>query len=236
MTLTHNAWIKPGSLRARPAQVARSAPLGLIPLAERGQRESLLYVPRLYRFDEPCPLLVMVHGAHGEAGEWMNLFKHFADCNKLILLMPTSTSHTWDGDHGAEVARLDRALEYVFSRYAIDPERLAIGGFSDGASYALTLGLVNDDLFTHVIAFSPGGFSAAVRRRHRNIFISHGNQDAVLSVSDCGRQIVARLRKHGDEVEYLEFDGAHSVPLKVAHAAVVWFLAARKAVRPVELK
>ena len=74
----------------------------------------------------------------------MNLFKHFADCNKLILLMPNSTSHTWDGDHGAEVARLDRALEYVFSRYAIDPERLAIGGFSDGASYALTLGLVND--------------------------------------------------------------------------------------------
>jgi predicted esterase len=29
-------------------------------------------------------------------------------------------------------------------------------GFSDGASYALSLGLANGDLFTHVLGFSPG--------------------------------------------------------------------------------
>lgn len=39
---------------------------------------------------------------------------------------------------------------------AIDPAHVAIGGFSDGASCALSLGLVNGDLFTHVMAFSPG--------------------------------------------------------------------------------
>ncbi len=29
-------------------------------------------------------------------------------------------------------------------------------GFSDGASYALSLGVPNGDLFTHIVAFSPG--------------------------------------------------------------------------------
>ncbi len=38
----------------------------------------------------------------------------------------------------------------------MDAGRVGIGGFSDGASYALSLGLTNGDLFTHVLAFSPG--------------------------------------------------------------------------------
>jgi predicted esterase len=33
---------------------------------------------------------------------------------------------------------------------------LAVSGFSDGASYALSIGPANGDLFTHVMAFSPG--------------------------------------------------------------------------------
>lgn len=47
-------------------------------------------------------------------------------------------------------------LLQVLSNYAVDTTRLGVGGFSDGASYALSLGLTNGDLFTHVIAFSPG--------------------------------------------------------------------------------
>jgi poly(3-hydroxybutyrate) depolymerase len=38
----------------------------------------------------------------------------------------------------------------------VDPQRICVSGFSDGASYALSLGLANGDLFTHVAAFSPG--------------------------------------------------------------------------------
>ncbi|MGZ4788523.1 MAG: hypothetical protein ACXVZX_08375 [Terriglobales bacterium] len=38
----------------------------------------------------------------------------------------------------------------------MDPARIAIGGFSDGASYALTIGITNGRLFTHIVAFSPG--------------------------------------------------------------------------------
>jgi phospholipase/carboxylesterase len=51
---------------------------------------------------------------------------------------------------------IDHSLQYVFDRYTVDPARLGIAEFSDGASYALSLGLPSGDLFSHIIAFSPG--------------------------------------------------------------------------------
>jgi predicted esterase len=60
------------------------------------------------------------------------------------------------GSYGPDVDFINRSLQYVFDRYTVDPARLGIAGFSDGASYALSLGLPNGDLFSHIIAFSPG--------------------------------------------------------------------------------
>jgi phospholipase/carboxylesterase len=58
------------------------------------------------------------------------------------LLAPDSRDRTWDvilSSFGPDVDYIDRALGSTFQRYAIDPDRIAIGGFSDGASYALPL-------------------------------------------------------------------------------------------------
>jgi predicted esterase len=41
-------------------------------------------------------------------------------------------------------------LSFVFDAYPVDPERIAVSGFSDGASYALSLGLINGTLFSQV--------------------------------------------------------------------------------------
>jgi predicted esterase len=54
------------------------------------------------------------------------------------------------------VPRHNRALGYVLERFRIDPLRFAVGGFSDGVSYAFSLGLMNDETFRDVLAFSPG--------------------------------------------------------------------------------
>jgi predicted esterase len=64
--------------------------------------------------------------------------------------------HWCRGSYGPDVDFINRSMSYVFDRYAVDPARLGIAGFSDGASYALSLGLPNGDLFSHIIAFSPG--------------------------------------------------------------------------------
>jgi predicted esterase len=43
--------------------------------------------------------------------------------------------------YGPDVEFIDRALEQTFDRLAVDTKKLAVEGFSDGASYALSIGL-----------------------------------------------------------------------------------------------
>ena len=133
----------------------------------------------------------------------------------VIVLAPKSAGSTWDVLHdgfGPDVTRIDRALTTVFARYSIDASRVAIGGFSDGASYALTLGLANGELFRAVLAFSPG-FEAAPRRSGTpRIFISHGDDDRVLAIERTSRRLVPRLQRERLSVSYYEFAGGHTVP------------------------
>ncbi|MFY0578314.1 alpha/beta hydrolase [Cystobacter fuscus] len=123
------------------------------------------------------------------------------------------------------MAFIDRALAYVFERYAVDPRHIALEGFSDGASYALSLGLTNGDLFTHVVAFSPGFLAPAARRGEPRIFISHGVKDEVLRIGPCSRRIVPRVQGAGYSVLYREFDGPHTVPEDIAREALARFTA-----------
>lgn len=77
----------------------------------------------------------------------------------MIIVSPQSQSSSWDvirDGYGPDVQIMDHALQALFSRCAIDPQHCSIGGFSDGASYALSLGITNGDLFNKIIAFSPG--------------------------------------------------------------------------------
>jgi phospholipase/carboxylesterase len=89
-----------------------------------------------------------------------------------------------------------------------------------GASYALSLGLANADLFTHVLAFSPG-FIAPVRPAGTpRVYLSHGRADQVLPIGRTTRRIVPQLRAAGIPVEVREFDGPHTVPPEIAEEAV----------------
>jgi len=83
----------------------------------------------------------------------------------------------------------------------VDPKHLALGGFSDGASYALSLGMTNGDLFTALMAFSPGFSRPAANRGKPRIFVAHGRQDQILAIDATSRPIVRSLKKDGYDVE-----------------------------------
>jgi len=129
------------------------------------------------------------------------------------------------GGYGPDVEFIDRALDWAFDRLTLDTRKLAITGFSDGASYALSLGITNGDLFTRVIAFSPGFMAPATRRRKPQVFVSHGTRDRVLPIERCSRRIVPQLDHAGYRVRYREFEGGHVVPPEIGHRAVRWFVA-----------
>lgn len=150
-----------------------------------------------------------------------------ADATGFLTLAPDARGRTWDmllGDYGPDVRFIDRALGQVFARYTIDPAHLAIGGFSDGASYALSLGLINGHLFTHVLAFSPGFMAPTRERDAPRFFIAHGLRDEVLPIERTSRRVVPRLRRAGYDVEYREFEDGHMVPSDIAQEAIGWLL------------
>ena len=203
-----------------------SAP-GLEPLGLGAERDGVVYAPPGYRHDRPAPLVVMLHGAGGSARRALPRLQSLADDHGILLLAVDSREVTWEGialRFEPDTAFIDRALERTFHRYAIDPARVAAEGFSDGASYALGLGLTNGDLFTHTIAFSPGSVPLIERHGTPAVFVSHGTADEILPIDQCSRRIVPELRRRKYAVDYVEFDGPHTVPPDVAGQAVRWFL------------
>ena len=212
-----------GRLRARPAAdlIGEAQPLGLqsLGLGAPARGDHLLYVPAGYEAGRLAPVAVLLHGAAGDARATLDLLRGLADATGIIVVAPTSREYTWDvivGGYGPDVETIDRALEETFCHYSVDPARLAVGGFSDGASYALSLGINNGDLFTDVWAFSPGFMAPSESVGTPRFFISHGRRDRVLPIERCSRRIVPQLERAGYEVTYREFDGAHTVPPEIA--------------------
>jgi phospholipase/carboxylesterase len=168
------------------------------------------------------PLVLMLHGAGGIAQHSVDLLQRHADAFGFIVLAPTSTEQTWDiiarRRFGIDSRAIDDLLDTAFDRHAVDPARLAIAGFSDGASYALSLGLTNGELFSHVIAFSPGFMDPSQPHGTPEIYMSHGIDDEILPVERCSRRIEAQLRAAGYRVDYREFSGGHIVPDTIATA------------------
>jgi len=217
-----------GRLTARPGrEPAKALAAGLHTLAVPGSRDALLYIPRAVDATAKVPLIVSLHGAGGNAPNGIHILQAQADQYDFAVLAPASHRATWDfiaGGYGPDVAALDHSLSETFRSLNVRPESTAISGFSDGASYALSIGIANGDLFHDILAFSPGFLSPPSEQGRPRVFISHGNRDAVLPIRDCSRVIVPKLRKAGYDVTYREFNGPHTAPADIKEEAMRWWL------------
>lgn len=216
-------------LTARPGSPTATPTIGLSDLAIDGGPTGVLYVPASYSPDTRIPLFVGLHGAGGESSNWESYHAR-AEARGMVFLAIDSSSSTWDlirlGGFGPDVEALDRALEYTFERCRIDPARLALGGFSDGASYALSLGVSNGDVLSHLLGYSPGRFNPSPPTvGSPRIYVSHGTSDPILPVTISRDFIVPGLQDAGYDVTYEEFDGGHVVPAAISESALDWFLA-----------
>jgi phospholipase/carboxylesterase len=209
----------PGTLRARPGPGGGACSPGTYRLALAGARPAILRVGP-GEGGGPRAFLLAFHGANGTYRDALWAFRAAWDVRGLVILAPTSPGRTWwPGD---DVAFVDRVLRKAFARCRVDLRRVAVGGFSDGATYALSLGLENGRLFKSVIAFSPGGALVERPMGKPRVFISHGRNDEVLPIAKTSDSIVPRLRDAGYSVTYRRFGDGHAVPAGISRAAVGW--------------
>ncbi len=196
---------------------------GIQPLGLGGERDGVVLLPERAG---PVPLILMLHGAGGTGRRAVRLLGPAGELGCAIVA-PDSRGHTWDavtGAFGPDIRFLERALAETARRCEPAPGRIAVAGFSDGATYALALGRANGDRFSCLLAFSPG-FLVPVRRVGLpRIYVSHGREDDVLPIDSCSRVMVPQLQREGYGVRYREFDGGHEVPPAIVREGVTSFL------------
>jgi phospholipase/carboxylesterase len=202
-------------------------PPGRNRLGLAAERDSLLFVPSGLAEEEAIPLFVMFHGAGGFPEKVLPFIEEHAQQRKFLVLAPHSVYPTWDiviGGNGPDLERLQLALTEITSRYRIDAARFAFAGFSDGASYALSIGVTNGDIVSHVIAMSGGFMSIFIQEGAPKVFIAHGLVDEQLPIDTSGRANASTLKAAGYDVEYVEFNGLHAIQPPIVNMAIDFFL------------
>jgi phospholipase/carboxylesterase len=212
-------------LQSRPHRPRKSISPGVHSVGLSTSRDTQLVVPASYRADRPATLILGLHGATQDSEFIMYILRDAAERAGHLLLAPNSRDVTWDvvRGHADEDERLlDAALEWTFDRCDVDPARVVLAGFSDGATVALSLGLINGDLFNRIVAFSPGFIVGDERNGHPRIFVSHGTNDQILPIDQTSRRIVPMLQRSGYDVTFREFDGPHRAPREIVAEAMKW--------------
>ena len=209
-------------LNLPPAAGQPRWPPGLHQCAVGAERPALLRVPA----GEPTGLAMLFHGAGGGPDGAIDLLAGRADAEGLLVLAPASTGRTWDlvgGPVGPDLRQCATLLGQVLRGWPVRYDDRLVAGFSDGASYALSLGLSNGDVFSFAAGFSPGFVTAPVRHGRPRVFVSHGTADAVLPIERCGRAVARQLREADYDVTYDEFADGHLVPVaSVERALRLW--------------
>lgn len=222
-----------GRMDVSAAELAAIAPArgplapGRHRLGLAAERDAVLFVPAGLDTAAPVPLLVFFHGAGGFPEKVLPFIEEHAERGKFLVLAPHSNFVTWDiviGGHGPDLERLQAALRRVATHYRLDLTHLGFAGFSDGASYALSTGITNGDLVTHVIAFSGGFMNVFSQHGTPRVFIAHGLIDEQLPIATSGRANAASLQAAGYEVRYVEFNDLHIIAPPIVALAVDFYL------------
>ena len=152
---------KNGRITSRP-KAQRNLGSTVTGLRETGieeEHDGLLYVPESYNPKKASPLLIMLYGKGVAANHGIDPLRAFSEKTGTILLSTEAQNGNWDllvkGKFGADLNLIDEALSDLFALYQVDSEKVAIGGFGEGATYALSIAAANADLFTHTLAFAP---------------------------------------------------------------------------------
>ena len=173
-------------------------------------------------------LVVVLHGAGGTPASALEAFRGGWQTPRLVLIAPASKGQTWSvlrSEQDLDLESVNLSLAEAYERCDIDRRRIGVGGFSDGATYALTLGVSNGDLFPAIMALSPGGIVGGQQVGVPRVFVAHGTLDTVLPIARAGDAVVKTLRDAGYQVTYRRFRGGHEASPETSAAAIRWFLA-----------
>jgi phospholipase/carboxylesterase len=188
-----------------------------------------LYVPEHCTADHAAPLVMALHGGSGNGRAFLWSWLRDARSHGAILIAPTAKGPTWAlTGPDVDTPNLVRMLEFVRSRWNVDPTRLLITGMSDGGTFCYVSALTSASPFTHLApvaaAFHPLFAEMADRERMQDlpILLVHGALDWMFPV-EMARRAQRALAAAGARVSYREIDDlSHTYPREVNAELLTW--------------
>jgi phospholipase/carboxylesterase len=203
--------------------------------ATKGVEMVLQYKVKLPALSEEKPALVLL--MHGVGSNEEDMFRLADEFKGNIVVVSARAPFTiapgryaWfalevmDGirkinEEQAEKSRqiINLFVNQLSERYSIDPDRVYIGGFSQGGIMAYSVGLTYPKKFAGIFAFSSRLLTEIrpiikeqKQLEHLKVFIAHGTQDQTLIV-EYGREAKQYLSPLLPKLEYHEYAMPHTI-------------------------
>lgn len=123
---------------------------------------------------------------------------------------------------------LAEAIAAAARQLSVPPERVVVGGFSQGGIMSLSLLLTRPELMAGAMVMHSRLLPEVARltapaeaMRGRRLWVSHGTTDPVIPVANA-REIRDRVQDLPIELSYAEFPGVHELRPAELSAAMAW--------------
>jgi polyhydroxybutyrate depolymerase len=145
-------------------------------------RKAILYTPKALQNQREVPVVIFLHGGGGKAENVERYgIREYADQYGFILVAPDGTGslplHTWNGGSWQvdgetqsccgsavrndvdDVGFIDALIDRLIADYAVDPDRIYVTGFSNGAIMGYRVACELSDRVAAVAVAAPPGLT-----------------------------------------------------------------------------
>jgi phospholipase/carboxylesterase len=196
-----------------------SSPVGFVNI-EQGRARAVLLTPSEIDPARRYPLFTVFHGAGRQDEMLVKACRDQPDLRQAFFLVPRSVDPTWDlivGGERNDLDFLEYAYDLIYRRYPIDVSRQVAIGYSDGASYALSVCLSNPRIFESALCWAAG-FVAIDRTSWKpddpkpRFYLEYGTHDELFPFEQIAVPMRDNLRSAGYEVEFSVDQGGRHWP------------------------
>ena len=175
--------------------------------------------------EDASMVVVLLHGFGTNALDLVGLGEAIKSPEKTCFIFPSAPNKL----AGGRLAWWTRPDQYQESRDKVvallkdihernDRAKIVLGGFSQGAILSSNFLDADSNLVSALVLLSPSGqlrseMTGKLDRKPK-VFLAHGRTDQILPF-DGSERLYERLQEFEYQVDWLPFDGAHSIPEKV---------------------
>ncbi len=214
-------------------------PTGFVRL-EEGASSAVLLTPDEIDPARRYPLFTVLHGAGRQDEALAKAYRDEPNRRQAFFLIPRSLEPTWDliaSEGRPDLDFLEFAYDLIYRRFPVDPLQQVLIGYSDGASYAMSVGLSNSTMFAALIGWAAGfivldpdtaeTFKTGVPEPRPRIYLEYGTHDELFDFHTVAIPTRDRLIASGFDVTFSADEGGRHWPSGTFHReALDWYFAA----------